>query len=84
MLNLKDGSAVRAAAVEMEKGLQTEELRFLVQEYLPCGMEVVFGAQAGEELGHRVTDLPGIREMDLNRVVAYGDQVAVVDARLAL
>ncbi len=37
-----------------------------------------------QRLSQLVTDLPGIQEMDLNPVVAFSDQVAVVDARISL
>jgi acyl-CoA synthetase (NDP forming) len=149
VVDLKDGNAVRAAIEDMERGLEAEGLRFLVQEYLPGGMEIIVGAKAEEDLGHLimfglggiyveiledvafklspvtaveavemlssikaapllkgvrgergideegiieiiqrlsqlVTDLPMIREMDLNPVIAYGDRVAVVDARIGL
>jgi acetyltransferase len=148
-LNLKDGPAVRAAIEEMKRRLGAKGLRFLVQEFLPEGMEIIVGAKAVEELGHLVmfglggiyvevledvvfklspvtavevremlssikaapllkgvrgemgvdqrgiaeviqrlsqlvTDLPVIQEVDLNPVIAYGDRVAVVDARIAL
>jgi acyl-CoA synthetase (NDP forming) len=149
VVDLHDGSAVRVAAEEMEKGLHTDGLRFLVQEYLPGGTEVIVGAKAEEELGHlimfgvggiyveiledvvfglspvtavearemlssikaaplltgvrggegidqegiveiilrlsqMVTDLPMIRELDLNPIVAFSDRVTVVDARIGL
>jgi acyl-CoA synthetase (NDP forming) len=148
-VDLKDGNAVRAAIQDMERGLEAEGLRFLVQEYLPGGMEIIVGATAEEDLGHLimfglggiyveiledvafnlspvtaveaaemlssikaapllkgvrgergideqgiieiiqrlsqlVTELPMIQEMDLNPVIAYGDRVAVVDARIGL
>jgi len=148
-MDLKDRSAVRAAIEDMKRRLGAKGLRFLVQEYLPGGMEIIIGAKAEEELGHLVmfglggiyvevledvvfklapvttvevremlssikaapllkgvrgrtgvdqqgiaeiiqrlsqlvTDLPVIQEVDLNPVIAYGDRVAVVDARIAL
>jgi acyl-CoA synthetase (NDP forming) len=148
-MDLKDRSAVRAAIEGMKRRLGAKGLRFLVQEYLPGGMEIIIGAKAEEELGHLVmfglggiyvevledvvfklapvttvevremlssikaapllkgvrgrtgvdqqgvaeiiqrlsqlvTDLPVIQEVDLNPVIACGDRVAVVDARIAL
>jgi acetyltransferase len=133
----------------MERRFEHEDLRFLVQEYLPGGMEIIVGAKAENELGHvlmfglggiyvevledvvfklspvtafearemlssiraapllmgvrgeagvdekgiveiiqrlsqLVTDLPMIRELDLNPVIAYNDRVVVVDARIGL
>ena len=149
VVDLRDGSAVRAAIENLERGLEAEGLRFLIQEYLPGGMEIIVGARAEEDLGHLimfglggiyveiledvafklspvtaveavemlssikaapllkgvrgergidedgvieiiqrlsqlVTDLPMIQEMDLNPVIAFGDRVAVVDARIGL
>jgi acyl-CoA synthetase (NDP forming) len=148
-LDLTTGKAVRLAVQDMEKRFGHEDLRFLVQEYLPGGLEIIVGAKAEKELGHLimfglggiyveiledvvyklspvttvearemlssikaapllkgvrgqigvdeegiveiiqrlsqlVTDLPMIRELDLNPVIAYGDRVAVVDARIGL
>jgi acyl-CoA synthetase (NDP forming) len=148
-MDLRDGRAVRAAIKEMKGRLGTKGMRFLVQEYLPGGMEIIIGAKAEQELGHLimfglggiyvevledvvfklspvttvevremlssiraapllegvrgekgvdqrriaeiiqrlsqlVTDLPVIQEVDLNPVIAYGERVAVVDARIAL
>jgi acetyltransferase len=148
-LDLTSGNAVRTAVRDMEKRWGHEDLRFLVQEYLRGGMEVIVGAAAEQELGHvimfglggiyvevlkdvsfklspvtavearemlssikaapllkgvrgesgineegiaeiierlsqLVTDLPVIRELDLNPIVAYRDRVTVVDARIGL
>jgi acyl-CoA synthetase (NDP forming) len=148
-VDLRNGGAVRSAVEGMEKRLKTEDLRFLVQKYLPGGRELIIGAKAQEGLGHLVmfgiggvyveilkdvafrispvtavearemlssiqaapllkgvrgekgvdeagiietiqrlsqlvTDLPMIREMDLNPIVAYEDRVFVVDARVAI
>lgn len=148
-IDLKDGSAVHAAIEDMQGRLRTKGLRFLVQEYLPAGVEIIVGAKAEEELGHLVmfglggiyvevledvvfklspvtavevremlssikaapllkgargekgvdqrgiaeiiqrlsqlvTDMPAIQEVDLNPVIASGERVAVVDARIAL
>ncbi len=148
-VNLRDGNAVRSAAEEMKKKLETPGLRFFVQQYLPGGREVIVGAKAEEELGHLVmfgmggiyvevlrdvvfklapvttvearemlssiktasllkgvrgergvdenklveiiqrlsqlvTELPMIREVDLNPVVAYEEVAFVVDARIGI
>ncbi|MGD8447427.1 MAG: acetate--CoA ligase family protein [Desulfobacterales bacterium] len=37
-----------------------------------------------QRLSQLLTDLPEIREMDLNPLMAFGDQVVVVDARIAI
>jgi acetyltransferase len=133
----------------MEKRLEAEGLRFLIQKYLPGGQELIIGAKAEEGLGHilmfgmggiyvevmkdvafkltpvtaveaqemissvqaapllkgvrgeksiyeggiieiierlsqLVSDIPVIKEMDLNPVIAYEDQAFVVDARIAI
>jgi acetyltransferase len=148
-VNLTDGTAVRAAVEKMKKSLPSEDLRFLVQKYMPGGLEVILGAKAEEGLGHLIMfglggifvevlkdvvfnltpltdveakemlseikgaailkgvrgqkgvdtaaletllrrlsqlvgDLPEIREMDLNPVMAFEDGVFAVDARIAL
>jgi acetyltransferase len=49
---LEDGSAVRAAVKEMKRRLGSQGLSFLVQKYLPGGLEVIIGAKAEEGLGH--------------------------------
>ena len=41
-------------------------------------------AEIIQRLSQLVTDLPVIQEVDLNPVIAYGERVAVVDARIAL
>jgi acetyltransferase len=149
ILNLADGNSVRSAARDMAARIETEGLRFFVQEYLPGGLEVIVGAKLEEELGHLimfgiggihvevmkdvvfklapvttleaqgmlstitaapllsgmrgekgvnqasiieiirrlsqlVTDLPTIRGMDLNPVVALQDRAVVVDALIRL
>lgn len=53
-VDLGDGSAVRSAAEMMIKKLGASDLRFLVQQYLPGGREVIVGAKAEKELGHLV------------------------------
>ncbi len=54
VVDLQDGRAVRATVEEMERRFEAEDLRFLVQEYLPGGREVIVGAKAEKELGHLV------------------------------
>jgi acetyltransferase len=148
-IDLKDATAVRSAVEEMQKRLDTKDLKFLIQRYLPDGRELIVGAKAEEGLGHLImfglggiyvevlkdvvfkltpvttaeahemlssiqaapllggvrgengiyqtgvieiiqrlsqllTDLPAIQEMDLNPIIAYEDQVFVVDARISL
>ena len=148
-VNLADGDAVRAAVDRMQTTLAANDLRFLVQKYIPGGLEVILGAKAEENLGHLimfglggihvevlkdvvfnltpvstteakellaaikgapllkgvrgrkgvnrgrleeiilrlsqlVSDLPAIKEMDLNPVMAFEDAAVVVDARISV
>jgi acetyltransferase len=148
-LDLVDAEAVRTAVHRMQSNLTSAEPRFLVQKFVPGGLEVILGAKAEEGLGHLimfglggvfvevlkdvvfnlspvstaearemlasikgaallrgtrgrkgvdrdrlaemilrlsqlVTDLPAIKEMDLNPVMAFEDGALVVDARMAI
>ncbi|HEY43124.1 MAG TPA: CoA-binding protein [Anaerolineae bacterium] len=147
VVDLWDNDAVRSTVEEMEERLNTKDLRFLIQKYLPGGKEIIIGAKAEEGLGHLVmfgiggiyveimkdvifkltpvttveahemisslqaapllrgirggkgvnqeriveiiqrvsqlvSDCPTIQELDLNPIIAYEDQVLVVDARI--
>lgn len=149
VVNLEHGDDVFATVEEMRKRLEIDDLKFLIQKYLPNGMEVILGAKAEEGLGHlimfgiggiyvdilkdvvfkltpvtpfearemlsaiqgapilkgvrgekgvdqegiieiilrlsqMVHELPSIQEMDLNPIIAYEDQVLVVDARITV
>ena len=149
VVNVTDSQAVRAAVERMQQKLAVEGLRFLVQKYLPGGLEVIMGAKVEAGLGHlimfglggiyvevmkdvvfnlspvtdaeaqemlssikgapllkgvrgqkgvdqgrlaeiilrlsqMVSDLPAIKEMDLNPVMAFEDAAVVVDARISL
>ena len=53
-LDLKDAGAVRSAVTGMQSRLKEKDLRFLIQKYLPKGLEVIVGAKAEEGLGHIV------------------------------
>ena len=148
-VNVTDSQAVHAAVERMQQKLAIKGLRFLVQKYLPGGLEVIMGAKAEAGLGHlimfglggiyvevmkdvvfnlspvtdaeaqemlssikgasllkgvrgqkgvdqgrladiilrlsqMVSDLPAIKEMDLNPVMASEDAAVVVDARISL
>ncbi|MEN8691401.1 MAG: acetate--CoA ligase family protein [Desulfobacterales bacterium] len=148
-VNLADADEVRAAIDQMQTTLAADELRFLVQKFMPGGLEVILGAKAEEDLGHLimfglggihvevlkdvvfnltplstteakemlaaikgapllkgvrsrkgvnrgrleelilrlsqlVKDLPAIKEMDLNPVMAFEDGAVVVDARISI
>ncbi len=148
-VNLTNGAMVRSAAEGMKKKLNTPDLKFFIQKYMPGGKEVIMGAKAEPGVGHLimfglggiyvevlkdvvfnltpvtkfeaeemlssikaapllkgvrgekgadqaklvetlqrlsqlVSDLPMIREMDLNPVMAYSDGVFAVDARIGI
>jgi acetyl coenzyme A synthetase (ADP forming)-like protein len=149
-VNLKDAAAVRSAVEGMHARLGTfGTLRFLVQKFLPGGLELIVGASAERGLGHLVmfglggiyvevlkdvafkiapvtrvearemlasikakalldgvrgakavdkekvvdlilrvsqllTDLPEIREMDLNPIMAFENAAYAVDGRIRI
>jgi acetyltransferase len=81
-LNLQDSDAVRSAVEKMEQKFKAEELRFLIQKYLPGGMEVIIGAKAEEGLGHLVMfGIGGIYVEILKDVVFKLAPVTTVEAR---
>jgi acetyltransferase len=147
--DLKDAAAVKKAVAAMQEKFHEADLRFLVQKYLPGGLELIMGAKVEEGLGHIIVfglggiyveimkdvafnltpvtdveakemlagikgasllqgirgqkgvdqnqlidillrlsqlvgDLPAIREMDLNPVLAFEDRAVVVDARITI
>ncbi|MCW9097883.1 MAG: acetate--CoA ligase family protein, partial [Ignavibacteriaceae bacterium] len=53
-INLKDGNEVRIAVENMKKNFGEENLRFLVQKYMPGGRELIVGAKAETGLGHLI------------------------------
>ena len=53
-VNLPDGADARKAAEEMTAKLGEEGLKFLVQQYMPGGKEVILGAKAEPGLGHLI------------------------------
>ncbi|MCI0498048.1 MAG: acetate--CoA ligase family protein, partial [Thermoplasmata archaeon] len=53
-LDLGDAGAVRSAVEGMRGSIDAADLRFLVQEQVPRGTEVVVGANAGAGTGHLV------------------------------
>ena len=53
-VDLADGAAVKAAVEKMQKSFSAGDLRFLIQKFLPGGLELIMGAKAEEGLGHAV------------------------------
>ncbi|OPY83378.1 MAG: succinyl-CoA synthetase subunit beta [Syntrophorhabdus sp. PtaU1.Bin153] len=53
-LNLQNGRSVRGAVNRMRKRFDAQDLKFLVQEYLPGGKEIIVGTKAEPGLGHLV------------------------------
>ncbi len=82
VLDLWHGHAVRSVAEEMGGRLGTEDIRFLVQEYLPGGMEVIVGAKAERGLGHLIMfGVGGIYVEILEDVVFRLSPITMVEAR---
>ncbi|MGD2146477.1 MAG: acetate--CoA ligase family protein [Anaerolineae bacterium] len=149
VVNLRDRHAVRRTVEALGQRIEAAGPEYLVQRYLPGGLEVIVGAKAEEDLGHlvmfgiggiyvevledvvfklspvtevearemlssirgtallrgcrgaegvdvqgiieviqrvsqMVTELPMIRELDLNPIIAFEDRVFVVDARISI
>ncbi len=81
-VNLGSASAVKRAAAQMQKALTAPDLRFLVQKYLPGGLEIIMGAKAEEGLGHAVVfGLGGIHVEVLKDVVFNLTPVSAPEAR---
>ena len=53
-LDLADSQSVEEAVEHMQQSLGSKNLRFLVQKYLPGGMELIMGAKAEPGLGHLI------------------------------
>jgi acyl-CoA synthetase (NDP forming) len=53
-VNLADAGAVKSAVEEMQQRLAAPDLTFLVQKFIPGGLEVICGAKAEPGLGHMV------------------------------
>ncbi|MBW2513311.1 MAG: acetate--CoA ligase family protein, partial [Deltaproteobacteria bacterium] len=53
-INLKSAEEVRTCIAEMRERLRADDLTFLIQKYLPEGMEIIIGAKAEPGLGHLI------------------------------
>jgi len=53
-VDLWDSDSVQSVVEDMEERLEDEDLKFLIQKYIPGGKEVIIGAKAEEGLGHLV------------------------------
>ena len=53
-INLKDRKAIRSTAEKMKKKFEGDDLKFLIQKYLPNGRELIVGAKAETGLGHLI------------------------------
>jgi acetate---CoA ligase (ADP-forming) len=81
-VDLGSASAVKRAAAQMQKAIPAADLRFLVQQYLPGGLEIIMGAKAEEGLGHAVVfGLGGIHVEVLKDVVFNLTPVSAPEAR---
>jgi acetyltransferase len=84
-LDLASASAVKNAAAQMNKAISAPGLRFLVQKYLPGGLELIIGAKAEEGLGHAVVfGLGGIHVEVMKDVVFNLTPVTAAEARQML
>jgi acetyltransferase len=70
-VDLWDTDSVRAVVEEMEERLEAEDLKFLIQKYLPGGQEVIVGAKAEEGLGHIVMFGMGGIYVEIMKDVSY-------------
>ncbi|MFC1628050.1 acetate--CoA ligase family protein [Gemmatimonadota bacterium] len=52
VMDLRDAGAVRETVERMDDLFETEDLDFLVQSYLPGGLELIAGAKAESGVGH--------------------------------
>jgi len=81
-LDLGSASAVKNAAAQMKNSVSAPDLRFLVQKYLPGGLELIMGAKAEEGLGHAVVfGLGGIHVEIMKDVVFNLTPVSGPEAR---
>ncbi|MFC1876098.1 acetate--CoA ligase family protein, partial [Thermodesulfobacteriota bacterium] len=53
-VNLKNAAEVQKTIEEMRERLKVDDLSFLVQKYLPEGLEIILGAKAEPGLGHLI------------------------------
>ncbi len=53
-INLEDADAVKSAAETMGRKIDAADLKFLVQKFMPGGLEIILGAKAEEGLGHMI------------------------------
>ncbi|MGE5256770.1 MAG: acetate--CoA ligase family protein [Hyphomicrobiales bacterium] len=84
-LDLSSASAVKNATAQMRKAISAPDLRFLVQKYLPGGLELIMGAKAEEGLGHAIVfGLGGIHVEVMKDVVFNLTPVSAAEARQML
>ncbi len=53
-VNLEDAEAVKKAVTRMRQHIAARDLRFLVQQFVPGGREVILGAKAEPGVGHLI------------------------------
>jgi acetyltransferase len=84
-LDLSSANAVKNAVAQMNKTISAPGLRFLVQKFLPGGLELIIGAKAEEGLGHAVVfGLGGIHVEVMKDVVFNLTPVTAAEARQML
>ncbi len=81
-LDLTDATAVRIAIEQMVARLNVGDVRYLVQKYVPGGLEVIMGAKAEPGLGHAILfGMGGVYVEVLKDVVFNLAPVTDVEAR---
>ncbi len=53
-VNLTSSADVQQAVTDMQQRLQADDLTFLIQKFVPGGLEVILGAKAEPGLGHLI------------------------------
>jgi acetyltransferase len=84
-LNLKKAEEVKSAVNTMAKKFADEKPRFIMQEFLPGGKELIVGAKAEEGLGHLIMfGMGGIYVEVLKDVIFDITPITTVDAQTML
>jgi len=52
--DIKDKNSLKKAIEEMREKIETKDLKFLIQKYMPGGRELIVGAKAEPGLGHLI------------------------------
>jgi acetyltransferase len=81
-INVKNVGEVRSAVEDMKRRFKTNDLKFLVQQFMPGGRELIAGVSAKNDLGHLVMfGLGGVYVEVLKDVIFKIAPVTGVEAR---